>query len=270
MSRYSLIFVVLISTFLWSCKGSSTGPGNDGGTTPASVGDTIPRTGTVYNYEKGQLYTNDSVNIGTIVSFGINAQVNNTGISYQGKDNAYFIADEGDTVYCAYESNGDVSFYFLTPDYYQITDPQNPINEPLLDILNLAFHQWVTLPIASKKTGVNIFHKTGQNLSISQTPVPADIDVTVDYVGDSTITIGISPNTTQLAAKHCRITINATMKPGTNVTVPLSHIRNIWFVPRIGYIAQTRTRTDMQPYPIYLIPRDTTGRFKALLSYKLN
>jgi hypothetical protein len=262
MSRYSLIFTLIAAAFLWGCKGSTTGPGN-GGTTPASIGDSIPVLNTQYDLGNALTDSAGSILLSSINTFGFHAIVQHTGLSYQGKDNVYFIMDEQDSVYCAYESNGDVSFYYQTPDYYQIYgNPQTNVNEPLEDILNIAFHQWITLPVASKKTGVNIYHGTPR-ISISGDSVKTNIDVTVGYLGDSIVTTFNSHKS--VTAKLCRITITGIMDFGPDGTRTLTHYRDIWFVPNMGYYAQLKTQTNMQEYKLLLVPHDTTGRFRALL-----
>jgi hypothetical protein len=183
-----------------------------------------------------------------------------------GKSNVYLIVDNGDTSYYAYETNSDVSIYFENPGYYFIDYPPAgvaPQDETLQVIENIAFRNWITLPIASKKTGITIV--SGQYpITISGAPGQANIVAKVDFINDSSIAI---QNGEILAAKHCRISLTANITFGT-VLKTLTHVRDLWFVPKIGYIARQTTRTYMPAYSILLIALDTTATLKVLSSYQ--
>src|SRR5437868_1461887 len=131
LSRYFLS-AILISGFLWASCRQAPDSGNGGGTTPGSVGDSIPVRSSLYYFQRAQLDIHDNIIPGTIQGTGIYAFVDSTGMDILGKQNVFFIVDQGDTSYYHYEDNGDVSIYFWTRNFYQIYgNPQNPINEPL-------------------------------------------------------------------------------------------------------------------------------------------
>jgi hypothetical protein len=264
--RFSHIFPVFAVAMivLAGCKGSSTGPGNT--TTNMNIGDTIPRKLSNYSYFISQLDQSDSIILGSqLTDNGV--LVDSTGLTIFGKSNAYFIFDNGDTTYYAYEANSDVSMYLENPGYYFIYRPPAgiaPQDETLQVIENIVFHNWITLPIASKKTGVTIVN--GQYpITVSGAPGNANILATVDFINDSSITI---QNGGILAAEHCRISITANITFGT-YPLTLTHVRNLWFVPKIGYIARQTTRTNMPAYSVLIIARDTTATLKTLTSYQL-
>src|SRR4051812_13977846 len=69
-SKFCIVITVCATAFLWSCKTAS-GPNdnnNGGGTTPASIGDTIPGVNSLYIYDASQLDMNDVIIPGHTVS----------------------------------------------------------------------------------------------------------------------------------------------------------------------------------------------------------
>jgi hypothetical protein len=264
MSRFSFIFIILIAASLLSCKGSATGPGNNPTTTPTSVGDSIPRRTSYYIFEKALLNQIDSVEQPTIIDNRF-VPVDSTGLSFQGKNNVYFITgDENDSSYYFYENNGDVSVYFWSPGYTGNSSQSNLPNEYLTGVAGYVFRQWIRLPIASKDTGV-IIYNANPIVIINTIQKNASIRAKIDFIGDSNITL---KNNIILAAKHCRITIMASWD-----VVPLTHVRDLWFVPKIGYFAKIKVRTNVPDTPqarLDDIPVDTTATQKILTSYHLN
>jgi hypothetical protein len=266
MSRFSYIFIFIVAAFLWGCKGSTTGPGNTNPTaTPESVGDTIPRKLSIYNFEKSQMNTMDSIDPATIQI--VFAQVDSAGMSFQGKNPVYFINDdEQDSTYLYYETNGDVSIYFQHPGYYQIFhNPSAAINEPLQQIADFVFHQWIRFPIGAKDTSSQTIYNSRQTIYLNggATVLTADIHAVARYVSDSTIQV----SSKSLSAKYCRVSISANINAGQPVI--LSNTRDFLFVPNIGYFASFISRTLMNQYTIQLIPQDTTRRQRILTSYHL-
>lgn len=260
-SRFSRILSLLFAAIIViaGCKGSSTDPNNSNHT---NFGDSIPRKGSTYSYLKSYLDLNNNIIPGTILP-GFSALNDSIGIKVFGKENAYLILDEGDSGYYSYETNGDVSTYLLNPGYiwnfsYHFTD------ETLETIVNLVFHNWITLPIASKHTGL-VFYNNKQTINIpGDNGVPADIRATVDYIADSSIV----HNGDTLVSKQCRISITAKLTLGTDV-LTLTHVRDLWFVPKIGYIVKVIARTNMPAYPVLVLPLDTTATLKTMTSYQL-
>jgi len=262
-SRISLIFGLLIAAgiIISGCKGSSTDSNNNNDTTHANIGDTIPGLHSQYFFQKSQLDLNN--NIIPTVSRNISADVVDVGYPILGKNNTYAVFLDGDTNYFAYESNSDVSIYFYNPGYLKNFREGEQIDEPLQAIVNVIFKNWVTLPIASKKT-ITLYNGT-TTVDING-KFPAAIQGTAEFIGDSTIVIKNGGTDVSLAAKHCRITISANVTFGT-VQKTFTHIRDIWFVPKIGYFARQMTRTSVPEYTIQLVKVDTTATLTTLQSY---
>jgi hypothetical protein len=267
MMRSSL-FLILSVIFLSSCKDSTSGGGDTGGTTPASVGDVVPGKNTQYSFAKSQLDNSDHIIPGTTIVNGISAIVNDNGLSIEGKENTYFVFDDGDTAFYSFEKNGDVSVYFQNPNYYRIYgNPQAMYNEPLQVLGDIVFKRWITLPISSTKAvAADFFNETGRNITVSGTGVKADIQGKSEFISDTTV---VTEKGVSLAAKHCRITLTSTIHSGIDL-VHLNHTRDIWFVPKIGYIAALKTKTNMDEYKILVLPLDTTATLKVLTSYTLH
>jgi hypothetical protein len=271
MPRHILFAAVLFSAaFFISCKDDPVAPGggNNNGTTPASIGDSVPAVNSRYTYDKSQLTTADLIIPGFPLP-NFTADVFTNGTSFNGKTNAYLVVDEHDSAYYTYESNGDVSIYYVNPGYSRIYGhPGIETNEPLEQAAGKVFAQWITLPIASKKTNQVIYDSNEVPIEIGAGPKVADIKSVVDYVGDTSISVGGK----LLSVKICKITLTAQLKTkanGSNTTL-LSHTRTLWFVPKIGYFAKILTRTNMPEWNIDSIPQDTTATLKVLTSYKLN
>ena len=266
MASYtSHIFALLIvaGAIIGGCKGSATDP-NGNNNTHIDIGDSIPRLHSNYSYVKSQLDMSNNIIPGNTFSGHI-AFVNSTGLQIYGKNNVYFVLDDADTCYYAYESNSDVSIYLQNPGYLQNHSYGENTDETLQTIANLVFHHWITLPIATKDTGRIVYNAT-DTIIVSGDPISTTILAKADFVGDSSITLAGGEI---LAAKHCKITITAVFDP-SRYSVTVSHIRNIWFVPKIGYIAKLITKTNMPAIPVLALPNsDTTAIEKMLTSYKL-
>ncbi len=268
MSKISLPFLILAFS-ISACKPSS-GPDNSGKdtvTTPATVGDVIPGKKSAYTFDRSQLTNSDEV----IPGFPIPAStaiVVDSALSSFGKSNVYYIRTEDrDSLFFTYESNGDVSVYFKNPGYYSIYgNPATPYNEPLAAINNIVFARWITLPIGSKKNS-GVYDANDVLLKLPSDTLAVDIHSTLSFDADTTILV----NGKTLNAKICTIKISATIKTkakGQSIST-VTHNRSYWFVPKIGYFAKLHVRTEMTPYDIYLIPRDTTTTLKVLTSYQV-
>ena len=265
-SRFIHVFsLALIAALMISgCKSASTDSNNNNNSKPVNIGDTVPAKGSGYKYSKSQLDVSGNI-IPTTTNPNISASINNTGQSILGKNNVYTVNDDLDSAYYSYESNSDVSMYLVNPGYYLINNPPpgvNPIDETLQAIENAVFHNWITLPIASKST-ITPADQT-PSFTINGQQVLSNIHTVIEYIDSSGIFVKDSKDT--LAARHCRITITAQVAFANDHEV-LTHTRNIWFAPKIGYIAQEIVRTDMPALPIYVVPRDTTAILKVLTSY---
>lgn len=270
--RFSHFFALLFAAaiFISGCKTATTDPG--GGNTINDIGDSIPRQFSNYSYAKSQLDKSDNIILGTTIAIGIPAFVDSMGMSILGKNNVYSVRDEGDTSYYAYEANNDVSIYLKNPGFLTNHSDRDLPDETLVTIADLVFHNWITLPIASKKTGSIAYEKT-DNIDVSGTHRDINLKAIVDYIGDSTITTkitegGNAPRNTTVASKHCRITITGTLKLGSD-NITITHVRNIWFVPKLGYIAMQMTRTYVPEYSILSIPLDTTAVLKVMTNYEM-
>ncbi len=268
LTRFSyilgLIFVASIA--MTSCKTTPSDPGNT--ITHIDIGDSIPNKFSVYSYNKWQLDAAGVVNSTTFQNYG-STQVDSIGLTFQGKSNVYLLRDQnpdagsfGDSAYFAYESNSDVSLYLQNPGFLKNAAHGNQPDEILAAIANIVFHTWIRLPIASKDTAL-IEYNASQSIDVGGTTRSAAILARVDYIGDSTITVGVVP----LLSKHCRISISAKIFLGSDVT--LTHVRDIWFVPKIGNIAMETAKTFMPENTILSIPLDTTSTLKLLKSYNL-
>lgn len=264
LSRYSRILILLIvaGIFAPGCNGSGTDP--NGNTTHIDIGDTIPRKHSNYSYNKAQLDMSNTIIPGTKMQ-GFFSIVDTTGFQVLGKSNVYFMLDDGDTSYYAYEPTSDVSVYLQNPGYTQNFGYLRETDQPLQTILDLVFHNWIRLPIATKDTGVVAYNGTN-TVILTGDPTLIQIRAIGSFVGDSTLTIGAS----HLLAKHCKITITAILDP---LRYPegkvITHVRDIWFVPKIGNIALQTTRTYVPEIHVVAIPLDTTATLKVLTNYTL-
>ncbi len=271
MPRYILFATILFSAaFFISCKDDPVTPGggNNNGTTPASIGDSVPAVNSRYTFDKSQLNTNDEIIPGSIFP-GKTVDVFSNNIEYKGKTNAFVVVDELDSSVVMYEPNGDVSLYFVNPGYKQLYNhPGIEINEPLEQVETKVFAQWITLPIASKATGRVFYDSKEVPIEIGAGSRVADIKGVVDYVGDTSISVSGK----SFSVKICKITLTAYMKTKVNgsATSNFTHTRTLWFVPKIGYFAKILVRTNMKEWNIDSIPSDTTATLKVLTSYKLN
>ena len=261
--------VALVAGILLSgCKTATTDPGNQNINT--NIGDSIPRVNSAYSYLISQL--DQSGNIDPISTIQGNAFIDTGAISIFSKLSSYSVIDQSntahDTAYFLYESNNNVSMFLQDPGFLNNYRNGQRVDETLEAVANAVFHQWITLPIASKGT-VSI-PDLNTSFSISGGQVPANIHTTVEFIGDSSIvaTNGITLTPDTLASKHCLLLITAKLSFG-NEQVTLTHQRDIWFVPRIGYIAKEMTRTNMPAVTVYVIPLDTTATMKTLTSYTL-
>jgi hypothetical protein len=257
------VFVLIASAIISGCKSGTTEPNNTT-TTHINIGDTVPTRGLNYYYLKSQLDAGNTIIPGTTID-RFTAIVDTIGLSINGKNNVFLIADEGDTGYYSYETNSDVSVYLQNPGYYLIANPPlgvDPVNQTLLSIENFVFHNWITLPIASKDIGIVVYSKV-DTIYISNQLAPTDIHAIVDFIGDSLIIL----NKDTLIGKQCKISITANITLGTG-KIKLTHERNIWFVPKIGYITKQIVRTNMPAIPVYNIPLDTTAILKSLYLIK--
>jgi hypothetical protein len=262
--RISHIFALLIVTggLLGGCSGSPVG--SNGNNVHIDIGDSIPRLHSNYSFQKSQLDMSNNVIPGNTF-LGHFAIVNTTGLQIYGKNNVYFILDDADTCYYAYESNSDVSIYLQNPGYLQNHTPYDNTDETLQTILDTVFHNWITLPIATKDTGRVVYNATN-TLIVSGDHISMKILAKADFIGDSSITL---PSNEILAAKHCKLTITAIFDQVTYPGITVTHSRDIWFVPKIGYIAKLITRTNVPAIPILVVPSDTTAIAKTLSSYYL-
>ncbi|MDP4218812.1 MAG: hypothetical protein Q8916_06945 [Bacteroidota bacterium] len=265
---HTLTAVLLVGMLLSACKTSTTEPGNQN--TNTNIGDSIPRLNSAYSYLISQL--DQSGNLDPISTIQGNAFVDTGKLSIFSKSSSYSIIDQSntahDTAFFLYESNSDVSMYLKDPGFLNNYRNGQRVDETLEAVANAIFHQWITLPIASK--GTVSLPDLNTSFSISGGQVPANIHTTVDFVGDSNI-VATNGNTLMpdtLASKHCILLITAKLSFG-NEQVTLTHQRDIWFVPRIGYIGKEMTRTNMPAVPVYVIPLDTTATIKTLTSYML-
>jgi hypothetical protein len=265
-SRISHIFAMLAiaSCLICGCKGATDSNGNN---THINIGDSIPQQFSSYLYQTAQLDMSNNVIPGTLSPANHSAIVVSTGLTQFGKNNAYLVLYDGDTSYYAYEPSSDVSIYLQNPGYFQ-SFPGYNIDETLQTILDLVFHNWITLPIATKQTLYP--YDATRNIDVSGTSYPSNIHTVVEYIGDSSIvtSVGSSMKPDTLTAKHCRISITANITFGT-VVKTLTHVRDLWFVPRIGYIARLTTRTFVPDYTIQLVNLDTTATMTILKNYIL-
>lgn len=271
--RFSHFFVLLFASglFISGCKTATTDPGG-GGTTINNIGDSIPNRFSNYSYSRSQLDKSDNIILGTTIATGLPAFVDSVGLTIFGKSNVYSVRDDGDTSYYAYEANNDVSIYLKTPGFLKNHSNLDLPDEVLESVLNLVFHNWITLPIATKGTSIVVYNKK-DTIDISGTRPQIENKAVVDFLGDSTFSTTITENgnpakATTVASKHCRITITGTLKLGADLVV-ISHVRNIWFVPKLGYIALQKTRTYVPEYSILSVPLDTTAMLKVLTNYEM-
>lgn len=261
---HAFSLAVIAALIISGCKSASTDSNNN--TVRINIGDTVPATGSGYKYNKSKL--DRSGNIIPTTTTLVTAITINSGQNILGKNNVYILDDDLDSTYYTYESNSDVSMYLVNPGYNLINNPPpgvNPIDETLQAIEDAVFHNWVTLPIASKAT-ITPSDQT-PSFTINGQPVLSNIHTMIEYIDSSGIYVKDTKDT--LAARHCRITITARLAFANDHEV-LTHVRDIWFVPKIGYIAQEIVRTDMPEIPVYLVPRDTTATLKVLTSYTLH
>jgi hypothetical protein len=265
VSRISHIFgLLIIAGFIISgCKGSSTDP--NGNNNHVDIGDIIPPLHSTYSYVKSQLDQSNNVIPGNTFP-GHNAIVTDTGLSIQGKSHVYLVLDDADTCYYSYESSSDVSIYLQNPGYLQNHSKGESTDETLQTIVNLVFHNWITLPIATKDTGRVVYNATN-TINITGDLIATKILAKADFIGDSSLTLF---GGTILASKHCKLTITAVFDPVTYPGKTVTHTRDIWFVPKIGYIAKLRTRTNVPDIPVRVVTSDTTAIEKTLVSYILN
>jgi hypothetical protein len=135
-------------------------------------------------------------------------------------------------------------------------------DETLQAVVNAVFRNWITLPIASK--GMITLADSTPSFTINGQAVTSSVHTIVEYIDSSGIFVKNTKDT--LSARHCRITITAQLAFANDHEV-LKHTRDIWFVPKIGYIAQEIVRTDMPAVSFYSVPRDTTAILKVLTSY---
>ncbi len=265
LPRFSHIFslTVIAALIISGCKSASTDSNNN--THPINIGDTVPGIGSYYKYERSQLDINGNIILTSRIP-NISASINHSGENILGKSNVYTVNDDLDSAYFAYESNSDVSMYLVNPGYYLINNPPpgvNPIDETLQAVEDIVFHNWITLPIASKST-ITMADKT-PSFTINGQQVLSNIHTVIEYLDSSEIIVKDTKEA--LPVRHCRVTITAQLSFANDHEV-LTHTRNIWFAPKIGYIAQQIVRTDMPAIPVYVIPRDTTATLKVLTSYK--
>ncbi len=260
-SRISL-FIAIAGTLITGCKGAAT-DSNSNNNTKIDIGDSIPPLHSQYSFLKSQLDMSNNAIPGN-TSPGHSATVITTGLSLLGKNNVYYVNDDGDTSYYAYESNSDVSMYLQSPGYLQNHTFGENTDITLQTVLDTVFHNWITLPIATKDTGRVVYNATN-TLVVSGDHVSTKILAKADFIGDSSITL---TGGEILAAKHCKITITAVLDLVT-YSATITHIRDIWFVPKIGYIARLITRTSVPNIQQLVVPTDTTAIEKTLTSYTL-
>ena len=260
----------MVASLLYiGCKSATTDP-NGNNNTITSIGDSVPRLHSNYTYDRLQLDMNNNIIQGSTITG--TAIIDSVALSLFGKNNVFSIYDQDrtslDTSFYTYESNGDVSMYLLSPGFLKNNGNGEQIDETLLTIANLVFHNWITLPIASKKT-LNPYDAK-VTIDINGDKVLADIHTVVEFIGDSSIvtTKGVLLKPDTVAAKHCKITITANMILG-GAPFNVSHVRDIWFVPKIGYIARQMIRTYVPAYSILVIPLDTSVTLKAMTNYSL-
>jgi hypothetical protein len=272
MPRHILFAAILFSCFLGSCKDPEGpgGGGNNNGTTPESIGDIVPGKTSSYMSTPQYLDTSGNIILSTIGA-PVESHVDSIGMTVLGKDNVFLIFSNDnfgtDSMYFAYEKNGNVSIYFFHPGYTHNYTHFNYIDEPLEGVINAVFQQWITLPIATTDTGIDIYNNK-ITVYATGSPISADIHAKVSFIGnDSTIKL---ENGKQLSAKHCKINITALLSPSKNDRFSLTHSRDIWFVPQIGNIAKIMTKTFVPDYNLLVIPSDTTATLKVLTSYRLN
>jgi hypothetical protein len=187
-----------------------------------------------------------------------------------GKSDVFFARDdENDSAYFYYESNGNVSIYFLNPGFTSNYNQSSLPDDYLTGVAGYIFRRWITFPIASKDSNQTIYSSSGTDpITITGQSRKATISAKIDFIGDSTIsTLNVSSQTS-LTAKHCRITITALWD-----NVPLTQTRDYWFVPKIGYFAKIIARTNIPDTPqgrLDVIPVDTTSTIKILTSFILH
>ena len=252
-----LILGAIAALVVSGCKSASTDPNNN--TSHINIGDTVPAKGSTYIYDQSQLDMNGNI-IKTTTLPGISAQIDSVYQSILGKTNVFHVND-ADSAFYSYESNSDVSMYLAKPGFLYnyssfFTD------ETLQAVVNAVFINWITLPIASKGTITPA--DQSPSFTINGQIVTSTIHTTIEYIDSSGIFVKNTKDT--LSARHCRITITAQLAYANDHEV-LKHTRDIWFVPKIGYIAQEMVRTDMPAVPVYVVPRDTTAILKVLTLY---
>ena len=264
LPRFSHIFslAVCAALIIAGCKNAPNDPNNNNNnTTHINIGDTVPAKGSTYIYNRSQLDINGNI-IPTTTSPGVSAQVDTVLQSVLGKNNVYHVNDDGDSAFFSYETNSDVSMYLAKPGFlYNYSSFYT--DETLEAVVNAVFHNWITLPIATK--GTITLADQSPSFTINGQQVKDTIHTIIEYIDSSTIVVKDTKEL--LPARHCRITITAQLNFARDHEV-LKHVRDIWFVPKIGYIAQQIVRTDMPAVPVYVVPRDTTATLKVLTSYK--
>src|SRR5438132_878763 len=95
LQRFIIFTVILSCICVIGCKEKPTEPSNGGGTTPASIGDSVPNANSLYFYQRSQLDNSDNVNKSTIID-SLSAAVLATDVHFQGKT-AYVIQDQLDS-----------------------------------------------------------------------------------------------------------------------------------------------------------------------------
>ncbi|MEI8134182.1 MAG: hypothetical protein WCH46_03765 [bacterium] len=265
MTRFSLIVLLGFFASFVACKKQPTEPGGTTGTTPASVGDSVPGFSSTYTYDKYQLDQNGDQVLGTKLS-NYHGQVEVTDTTVFGRNHAYLVHFQGDSTFFVYESNGDVSVYFFKSGFHVNFSNGSFSDELVKGMQNNVYNQWIRFPIASSKvdTGI-VIHNKQDTIEVTSLRKPIDVTATVGYFGDSTITVG----TKSLVAKHCMIRMNGVLHSGSDRAKAL-HQFDFWFVPKIGYIAKQIARSFVPKYDLLVVPLDTTATMNVLTSYILH
>ena len=161
--------------------------------------------------------------------------------------------DNGDTVYLSYAANNDAMIY------YQSTG----LNGLFQSIGNTVFHRWITLGTTSKSS-VTLINNMADTILYGGFAIPAIINLTSNYIGDTTITVGSEV----LAVNHC--TITATAVSNTILLTPAvtyTNVRDVFYSKKIGYMAQVSTSEVIPTIAIASVKGSTRGTFKVLTSY---
>ena len=238
--------VISVSYITSGCSSSTTTPPT------TTQGNVSPKKGSTYAYAMYKDTAGTKVpNSDTTFSATVTAD----SMQFSGQSNVYTVMDNGDTVYLAYALNNDAMIY------YQSTG----LNGVFKSIGDVVFHRWITLGTSSKTSAI-IINNMADTIVYSGISIPAIINLSNDYIGDTTIIVG----TESIPTNHCRIT--ATAVSNTLLLTPsvkYTSIRDIYFSTKIGYAAQATTSEVIPSIALAQLKGSSKGTFKILTSYNL-